>query len=294
MENENTILLPEFTWNALQTINQLLTMENYYVHRKTLAQYQTTELITPPKLIIFDLLNNKDEAVNATNTEIIAELTTQITSYFDQQQLPVPPLLAYTNVEARNKQQVFALGMLDYISHPPIKQELNYRVQQALSYDNNLSTDSNSCFEQSKPNQYALNQSQNSPLAKKTKDNQQQGIDPEFVLAEKTVNYLLNNLTSEIKLTELAREMAINRNKLAKAFKAYSGSTIFTWLFEQRMLHAAKLLLNTSQSIMQIAEQVGYQDSNNFSTAFKRAMGQSPRQYRQAVLAKVQQTKKEV
>lgn len=270
----------EFTSNVLQTINQLLTKENYYVHRKTLAQYQTTGLVIPPKLIIFDLLDNNNKLINTTKTAVISELTTEISNCFVQQQLPVPPLLAFINVEAINKQKIFELGMLDYISHPPIAQELSHRVQQALSYSKNQSTDSN--------------QYQNTLLTKKTKDYQQQGIEPEFVLAEKSVNYLLKNLTSEIKLTELAREMATNRNKLAKAFKAYSGSTIFTWLFQQRMLHAAKLLLNTSQSIMQIAELVGYQDSNNFSTAFKRAMGQSPRHYRQAALAKVQQTKKAV
>jgi AraC-like DNA-binding protein len=60
------------------------------------------------------------------------------------------------------------------------------------------------------------------------------------------------------------------------------------------MLRAAELLLTTSGSILQVAEQVGYLDSNNFSTAFKNTMDISPRQYRQKFSVTVHQAKMKV
>jgi AraC-like DNA-binding protein len=107
-----------------------------------------------------------------------------------------------------------------------------------------------------------------------------------FLLAKKTAHYLKSELASEITLNDLARKMATNRNKLSSAFKTCFGTTVFNWLKEQRMLYAAELLISTSQTILQIAEKVGYPDSNNFSTAFKRLFQLSPMQYR-----KMQKTK---
>jgi AraC-type DNA-binding domain-containing proteins len=237
-------------------INQLLIQQNYSVHRGTLAQYKKSNLVTAPKLIIFDLLNNNNEEINVSNTEILAELTDEITAYCDQHQLFMPTFLAYTNVEEKNKQQVFELGMLDYISHPPIKQEISYRVEQALSYYEN-------------------------------QGKQKQSINFEYDLAESVASYLLKNIQNKFNLSALSKEFGTNRNKLSSAFKAHFGSSIFSWLREQRILLASDLLLNTSQSILQISAQVGYLDSNNFSTAFKMEMGKSPSQYRQAFLVKV-------
>ncbi|MDP5215431.1 helix-turn-helix transcriptional regulator [Pseudoalteromonas tunicata] len=82
-------------------------------------------------------------------------------------------------------------------------------------------------------------------------------------------------------LDVLTRNVGTNRNKLNNLFKFYYGISVFDWLREQRMKKAAELLDKTSLNIMQISERVGYPDSNNFSTAFKRFYQLSPRQYRQ-------------
>jgi AraC-like DNA-binding protein len=45
------------------------------------------------------------------------------------------------------------------------------------------------------------------------------------------------------------------------------------------MLLAADRLENTADSISMISESLGYQSDSAFSTAFKRVMGSSPRDY---------------
>jgi AraC-like DNA-binding protein len=51
------------------------------------------------------------------------------------------------------------------------------------------------------------------------------------------------------------------------------------YLTQWRMLLAGDKLLHTSDPISVIALAIGYESESAFSTAFKRVMGRSPRQY---------------
>ena len=51
------------------------------------------------------------------------------------------------------------------------------------------------------------------------------------------------------------------------------------YLTRWRMLHAGDRLANSSDSIAVIARSLGYESESAFSTAFKRTMGSSPRQF---------------
>lgn len=104
--------------------------------------------------------------------------------------------------------------------------------------------------------------------------------DADLILAERTSIYLKRNISKNLSLNDIARAMATNRNKLSRVFKVYFGMTVFCWLREQRMILAANMLRNTAESIQEVSYSVGYPDSNNFSTAFKRAYCFSPLQYR--------------
>ncbi|AXT30518.1 helix-turn-helix domain-containing protein [Pseudoalteromonas tunicata] len=146
------------------------------------------------------------------------------------------------------------MGFLDYISYPIIKKELYYRVR-CIVYPND--------YQEYESNSIDYN------------------IDIKSKLIEKTECYLKENLANNINLDVLTRNVGTNRNKLNNLFKFYHGISVFDWLREQRMKKAAELLDKTSLNIMQISERVGYPDSNNFSTAFKRFYQLSPRQYRQ-------------
>ena len=81
-------------------------------------------------------------------------------------------------------------------------------------------------------------------------------------------------------LDGLSRELLTNRNTLAKAFKNTLGLGVFEWLRQQRIKKATSLLRNTTMCIQAISYEVGYNDPANFSTAFKKATGISPKKYR--------------
>jgi len=102
-------------------------------------------------------------------------------------------------------------------------------------------------------------------------------------LAKNTAVYLQTKLGEDIKLSELIVKMGTHRNQLNNAFKTHYGLTVFAWLLKKRMTLAQTLLKTTILSILQVGDQVGYPDSNNFSTAFKREYKLSPRHYRQSL-----------
>lgn len=80
-------------------------------------------------------------------------------------------------------------------------------------------------------------------------------------------------------LHTLARRAAMSRSKFAERFKIMAGVAPIEYLSQWRMLLACKRLAGGSEPISSIATSLGYESESAFSTAFKRRMGVSPRQY---------------
>jgi AraC-like DNA-binding protein len=80
-------------------------------------------------------------------------------------------------------------------------------------------------------------------------------------------------------LQELARHAGMSRSSFALKFKQTVGDSPVEYLTRWRMLLAGDRLTNSDDSIAGIAKSLGYESESAFSTAFKRVMGCSPRQY---------------
>ena len=91
---------------------------------------------------------------------------------------------------------------------------------------------------------------------------------------------LVQNLQQPPSLTELARLVEINDFKLKRGFRQVFGTTVFGYLYQCRMEKAQQLLENGADSIAQVAQVVGYASPSQFSAAFKRKFGLSPRTYK--------------
>ncbi|MEM9979593.1 MAG: AraC family transcriptional regulator, partial [Cyanobacteria bacterium P01_D01_bin.2] len=91
---------------------------------------------------------------------------------------------------------------------------------------------------------------------------------------------LLTDIEHPPSLMELARKVGINDFKLKRGFRQIFGTTVFGCLYDHRMERAKQLLDSRHLKVAQIAQTVGYANPSQFSAAFKRKFGFSPKSYR--------------
>jgi len=178
------------------------------------------------------------------------------------------PLLAVFADADHGKAGLFTAGFADYISYPFIAPEIERRLA--------------ACHRRPAVHE-------RSGLAEQPVDDLRRetgsGLPPERMqdLVDRACDRLLADIRAPLTLGELAHALGTNRNLLTHAFNRVLGCSTFQWLRGQRLARAAELLRHTDLSIQAIAFDVGYGEPANFATAFRRAYGCSPRQYRRIV-----------
>ena len=80
-------------------------------------------------------------------------------------------------------------------------------------------------------------------------------------------------------LQALAQQAGMSRSAFALKLKAMVGASAMDYLTRWRMMLAGDKLRNSSAPISVIAPSLGYESESAFSTAFKRVVGCSPREY---------------
>ncbi len=96
---------------------------------------------------------------------------------------------------------------------------------------------------------------------------------------EDTLEYIRNNLTTEMDLAFLAQRASFSRIYFHKLFKASTGRTIHQYIEEQRIKKAINLMISTDMTLSQVAYECGFSSQSYFCYAFKRNTGQTPRDY---------------
>ena len=104
-----------------------------------------------------------------------------------------------------------------------------------------------------------------------------------FALADRQMGAAISAMHAEPSrrwtLQELAERAGMSRSTFAQKFKATVGSSPMDYLTRWRMLLAGDRLTTSGDPISVISPALGYESESAFSTAFKRVMGCSPRQY---------------
>ncbi len=77
----------------------------------------------------------------------------------------------------------------------------------------------------------------------------------------------------------LAQAVGISRVHLNRKLKELTNQTTTDFIKNIRLKRAAELLSQKKHSIAEVADMVGFQNANNFSTAFRKLYGVSPREY---------------
>ncbi|MDR3050481.1 MAG: response regulator [Oscillospiraceae bacterium] len=85
-------------------------------------------------------------------------------------------------------------------------------------------------------------------------------------------------------LTAIARQVYTSPTYLASLFKKEMGDTVRQYLSAMRMRHACGLLRERTLKLYQVAQRCGYTDANYFTKAFRKAMGMTPKAYREKMM----------
>ena len=93
--------------------------------------------------------------------------------------------------------------------------------------------------------------------------------------------YLARHYTESLSLKIIANELHMGTTKLCALAKQLSGGkTLSRYITDLRIETAKRLLRESSLSVSDIAETVGFSDDNYFSRVFKASVGLSPAVYR--------------
>lgn len=95
------------------------------------------------------------------------------------------------------------------------------------------------------------------------------------------VDYMKLNFHKPVKLTEVARLANMTEVSFSRFFKSRTGITFIDSLLELRLGHASRLLIDTNQSISEIAYSCGFNNLSNFNRIFKKKKGCTPQEFRE-------------
>jgi AraC-like DNA-binding protein len=99
---------------------------------------------------------------------------------------------------------------------------------------------------------------------------------------EKTLEYMNHNFDKPITLNEVARLANMSDAAFSRFFKQRTGNTFIDSLTEIRLGHASRMLIDTTQSIAEVAYHCGFNNISNFNRIFKKKKSCTPKDFRES------------
>lgn len=96
------------------------------------------------------------------------------------------------------------------------------------------------------------------------------------------IDYIERNISSNIKISEIATHFGYNEKYLSHLFAEITGIPLKQFILSRKMDAANFMLTDSNKAISDIAKELGFSDSHNFSRAYKSFTGLTPSEYRNA------------
>lgn len=96
----------------------------------------------------------------------------------------------------------------------------------------------------------------------------------------RAVDYINNHLGEELDIDKLASVSNFSAFHFHRIISAYLNEPLWSYIIRRRIEMAARLLLQTNETVNEIGYSIGYETPASFSNAFKKRFGVSPAEYR--------------
>lgn len=103
----------------------------------------------------------------------------------------------------------------------------------------------------------------------------------------RAILHLKDNLNEELTVEGLARIAGLSSSRFAHVFSDRTGVTPMKFLELRRIERARHLLLTTNHPVQQVALDSGFPNAQHFSIRFRRATGQTPRDFRKHPMSRL-------
>jgi AraC-like DNA-binding protein len=124
-------------------------------------------------------------------------------------------------------------------------------------------------------------------ITESKKSNTQKSIFPSIPRLHEVFEFIELNYHQNISLKEVAQAVGYSSAYLTGLVRHLTGKTVNNWIIERRIAQASTLLLETNESVENIALKVGYQNINHFYCQFRDYYKNTPRAWREAQRCKV-------
>ncbi|MDO3624874.1 AraC family transcriptional regulator [Mucilaginibacter sp. BT774] len=98
---------------------------------------------------------------------------------------------------------------------------------------------------------------------------------------EKVFEYMNNNYHKQVSLAEVSRIANMPEASFSRFIKKHTGKTFIDSLNEIRLGHASRMLIDTNNTVAEIAYKCGFNNISNFNRVFKRKKLCIPREFRE-------------
>lgn len=98
---------------------------------------------------------------------------------------------------------------------------------------------------------------------------------------EKVFEYMHHNFDRPVSLNDVAKLANMTDVSFSRFFKRRTGIKFIDSLMEVRLGHASRLLIDTTQSIAEIAYNCGFNNISNFNRIFKKKKNCTPKEFRE-------------
>ena len=103
----------------------------------------------------------------------------------------------------------------------------------------------------------------------------------------KALQFISKNIDNRIGVPDVLKEVPLSRRLLETRFKKVTGSTIYNYISRQRADRFAYLLVNTKDTVAEIAARMDDPDAKSLCRRFRDIKGCSPTEYRERELRKL-------